>query len=130
MKMFKKMAAFAAAGVLCMTALVGCGGGGDSFYTGKWVPVEMTSSGMTITADNAKDMLGMDLGDYMSFEFTDGGKFIATINGEEDDSSTWEAKGDDAVIKADGGEEKTAKKDGDNIVLEIEEGVSVKLEKK
>lgn len=129
MRMFGKLAAFAAAGVLCMTALVGCGGG-DSFFNGKWVPVEMTSNGVTITADNAKDMLGMELGDYMSFEFKDDGKFIATISGEDDDSSTWEAKGDDAVIKADGDEEKTAKKDGDNIVLEIEDGVSVKLEKK
>lgn len=125
----KKIVSVIAAGVLGMTVLTGCGGGGEAFYRGKWVPVEMTSSGVTITADNAQKMLGMELGDYMTFEFAEGGKFIATISGEADDSATWETSGSDAVIKT-GDDEKTAKIDGDYIILELDDGVSAKLEKK
>lgn len=128
MIMFKKLAALAAAGVLCATALVGCGGG-DDFYKGKWVAVEMTSDGNTITADQAKDSIGMNLEDYLCFEFNDDGKAEVSFGGSASQEGTWKVDGDGVAVEVDG-DSNTLKKDGDNIIFEPQEGVSVKLAKK
>lgn len=129
MKMFKKLAAFAAAGVLCATALVGCGGGED-FFKGTWVPVEFTEGGETYDSAKYEEMSGgQKLEDMMTFEFKDDGKITGGYSGSEAEG-TWKLDGDNAVIDMDG-ESETAKKDGDNIVIEMgESGVSVKLKKK
>lgn len=127
MKSFKRITALLASGVLFATALVGCGG--EDFYKGKWVPVEMTEGDKTIKAEDAESLLGMKLEDYLSLEFKDDSKFETKSNGTTIGEGTWKVDGDNAVVEADG-ESKTIKKDGDNIIFEPSEGVSVKLEKK
>lgn len=129
MKMFKKLAAFAAAGVLCMTALVGCGGG-EGFFKGTWVPIEMTEGGETYDAAKYEEMSGQKLEDMMKFEFKDDGKVSGSYGGGDDAEGTWKLDGDNAVIEIDG-ESQTVKKDGDNIVIEMgDSGASVKFKKK
>ena len=129
MKMFKKLAAFAAAGVLCATALVGCGGGED-FFKGKWTPVEITEGGETYDAAKYEEMSGQKLEDMMYLEFKDDGKISGSYGGGNAAEGTWKLDGDNAVVEMDG-ESQTMKKDGDNIVMELPEGAgSVKFEKK
>ena len=126
MKAIKKIAALLASGVLCATALVGCGG--EDFYKGKWVPVEITEGDKTFNSDNAESEMGMKLEDFMTIEFKDDGKVDLNSGASGNAEGTWKMDGDNVIVE-EGGESQTIKKDGDNIIME-NDGVKIKLEKK
>ena len=103
--------------------MVACGGGGeDSPYVGTWNMTKFEMSGISMTAEEA--------GLSFTVDIKADGSVTATTNGEDDGAGTWEETDDGITITDATGSNITAKLDGDELILNMEnDGITFYLTK-